>query len=262
MPFGYAHIVQVLVDVVSWLYPIMAYSSGIPWHLGIIGIMFVTMTYQGLFDLAKRFLDPFHNESFWNGHDPIQVDTLIAETNAGSRRWMFGLEDMPIPLNIIQDGGSDLDCFVLPDEGYTEEEIAQREAEKAEQREVEKAEQKEALSQQVVIVDEDTFEDEQQAFQEEFEETQAILSAPPGYDFVPGIDDVEDVNDDEECIVLPNASNASTDVSTLYGAPLCSEEDEDVDYQTPSKELFDQFVETAAEEYEEAIRREEIKQDV
>ena len=67
-------------------------------------------------------------QSFWSGFDPIRVDTLIAETNSGSLRWMEGLEDMPIPLRSIQEGGSNLDLFVLPDEGISVEEVAQIEA--------------------------------------------------------------------------------------------------------------------------------------
>jgi hypothetical protein len=47
------------------------------------------------------------------------VDTIIAETNAGSVRWKDGLEHMPIPLVTIQDGGTNLDQFVLPDEGIS-----------------------------------------------------------------------------------------------------------------------------------------------
>ena len=54
MPFSYAHIVQVLVDLVTWLYPVMAVSSGLSFQIGILGVIFLTMTYQGLFDLAKR----------------------------------------------------------------------------------------------------------------------------------------------------------------------------------------------------------------
>ena len=206
--------------------------------------MFMTMTYQGLFDLSKRFLDPFHNEGFWNGHDPIRVDTLIAETNAGSRRWMFGLESMPIPLDIIQDGGNDLDHFILPDEGYTVEEAAEIEAiEEEKMREME-------FSTGVGSADEDKlFEDEQLTFQEEFEETQAIMSAPPGADFVPGIDDV----DEEECFMegVGDEEEASSDE-----AEPCEQVDENKsDEAQPPIEVYDTYMETATEEYEEALRR-------
>lgn len=234
LQFGYVHIVQVLVNLVSWLYPLMAFSSGLSLQIGVLGVIFITMTYQGLFDLAKRFLDPFHNESFWNGFDPIRVDTLIAETNAGSRRWMLGLEDMPIPMNVIQEGGSDLDLFILPDEGRTAEEVSEMEA---------MLEEKETQSsQQIGIVDEEKLEEEQQTFQEEFEETQAIMSAPPGADFVPGLEE------DEECMVLPEATDT--------GLPLCEPEEESDDQQPPNA-VFDQYLETLTEEYEDALRREE-----
>jgi len=169
------------------------------------------------------------------------VDTLIAETNAGSRRWMSGLEDMPIPLNVIQDGGSALDLFVLPDDGLTSEEVAQMEA-------MEEAEDFSARlesPEQIPIVDEDEVGDEQQTFQDEFEETQAILSAPPGADFVPGIDDMEY---EEECVPGANEDYCEPEESDDYN-----------DYGTnPPSKVFDQYLETLTEEYEDTIRKYEI----
>ena len=40
MPFSYAHIVQVLVDLVTWLYPVMAVSSGLSFQIGILGVIY------------------------------------------------------------------------------------------------------------------------------------------------------------------------------------------------------------------------------
>ena len=39
MPFAYAHIVQVLVDAVLWMYPLMIFSSGMDmsFHMGVCG---------------------------------------------------------------------------------------------------------------------------------------------------------------------------------------------------------------------------------
>lgn len=180
MPFAYAHIVQVLVDAILWLYPVMAYSSGMSFQLGLVGSIFLTTCYQGLFDLAKQFLDPFHNENFWQGDDPLVVDTLIAETNAGSVRWMNALETMPIPYQSIRRGY--LDEYILPEEGYTPAEAARMEAEKLE----------EAANMTQTL----TFEDYQkrsaeliESAEDELAETQAIMNAPPGLDFVPGLDD-------------------------------------------------------------------------
>ena len=39
-------------------YPFMALSSGMAWYIGVLGTGLLTMFYQGLFDLAKQFLDP------------------------------------------------------------------------------------------------------------------------------------------------------------------------------------------------------------
>jgi hypothetical protein len=214
LPFAYVHIVQVLVDAVLWSYPIVAFSSGLSFQMGVAGSMLLTTTYQGLFDLAKRFLDPFHNENFWKGDDPIMVSTLIAETNAGSLRWMYGLEDMPLSMAMIKAG--DIDDYVLPDEGYTVEEAALREEEGEEE--------------SPEVEDEDTLE-------EEFEQAKAILNAPPGYEFVPGLDDMESIvngTGTDELIDIEESSQAQ-------------QEDE---YIQPNMKMYEQFVETAAEEYE------------
>ena len=85
MPLAYAHIVQVLVDIILWMYPWMGYASGMSPLIAIIGTGLLTVSYQGLFDLAKQFLDPYDNESYGKGEDPLVVDTLIAETNAGRK---------------------------------------------------------------------------------------------------------------------------------------------------------------------------------
>ncbi|KAL7550581.1 hypothetical protein ACHAWF_015292 [Thalassiosira exigua] len=241
LPFGYAHIVQVLVDMVCWMYPIMAYSSGTSFQVGMLGTVFLTIAFQGLFDLSKRFLDPFHNENFWTGHDPIRVDTLIAETNAGSRRWMFGLDNMPIPLDAIQNGGDGLDIFLLPDEGYTVDDVAQMEAVEAEE--------KEEYDSSLLSFEEERVDDKQQSYEEEFVETQAIMSAPPGADFVPGIDDVmENYEEEEECTMFPGIDDSLPPCEELVGAG---------DNEQPPKQAFDAYLEAASEEYEEALRRDE-----
>ena len=118
MPFAYVHLVQVLIDTVLSLYPLMLFSKGVDvsFHLGICGSLMLTSSYQGLFDLAKQLLDPFHNENFWQGQDALVVNTLIAETNAGSMRWMYCLDEMPISYESIRKGK--LDDFILPEEDF------------------------------------------------------------------------------------------------------------------------------------------------
>jgi hypothetical protein len=76
------------------------------------------------FDLAKQLLDPYENENFGKGEDPFVVDTLIAETNAGSIRWMNGLDKFPIPNQYILDGN--LSNYILPIQGYSAEEATLR----------------------------------------------------------------------------------------------------------------------------------------
>lgn len=182
MPFKYAHVVQVLVDATLWSYPFMIFSLGTNLLLGVAGTLALTTCYQGLFDLAKQFLDPFHNENFWSGNDALVVDTLIAETNANSVRWMNCIESMPITVREIATGS--LDEYILPTDGYTVEEAAQNEAIKRQE-----AERKEKLS---TIVSTPTTEESIALLEDtenELEETVAILNAQPGLDFVPGLDD-------------------------------------------------------------------------
>ena len=128
MPLAYAHIVQVLVDLILWMYPVMALSSGMSPFLAIIGTGLLTVSYQGLFDLAKQFLDPYDNENYGKGEDPLCVDTLIAETNAGSVRWMYGFEQLPFSAQRLKDG--ELYDNLLPVRGYSVDELAQMEEER------------------------------------------------------------------------------------------------------------------------------------
>jgi len=130
MPLAYAHIVQVLVDLILWMFPFMAFSTGTSPLLVVVGTGLLTMSYQGLFDLAKQFLDPYDNESYGRGEDPLCVDTLIAETNAGSIRWLYGFEELPFSAQRLADG--ELYEYLLPVRGYSIKELEQMEEEKVE----------------------------------------------------------------------------------------------------------------------------------
>jgi hypothetical protein len=128
MPLAYAHIVQVLVDLILWMFPFMAFSIDMSPLLVVVGSGLLTISYQGLFDLAKQFLDPYDNESYGRGEDPLCVDTLIAETNAGSIRWLYGFEELPFSAQRLNDG--ELYDYLLPVRGYSVEELDQMEEEK------------------------------------------------------------------------------------------------------------------------------------
>ncbi len=54
----------------------------------------LTFFFQGLFNLAKAFYDPFANDLALDS-DYLVIDTLISETNAGSRRWLHGAARLP-----------------------------------------------------------------------------------------------------------------------------------------------------------------------
>jgi len=192
MPFAYVHLVQVLTDAVLSLYPLMLFSNGmdISFQLGICGSLMLTSSYRGLFDLAKQLLDPFHNESFWKGQDALAVNTLIAETNAGSMRWTYCLDEYPISYESMKTGK--LDDFMLPDEGFTKE-VADETFEAQQEEKRAKREQKKLALQRIPSKSESAKEsyanlvEELEAVQEELEKTRLILNAPPGSDFVPGI---------------------------------------------------------------------------
>ena len=132
MPLAYAHIVQVLLDVVLWMYPFMALSTGMAWHTGIVGTGLLTIFYQGLFDLAKQFLDPYDNENYGKGDDPLMIDTLIAETNAGSVRWMNSFQQQPWNRQLLNDG--EMYDSILPLRGYSVEELMEKEAQEEQER--------------------------------------------------------------------------------------------------------------------------------
>ena len=207
MPFAYAHIVQVLVDSMLWLYPLGSVSSGFSFQIGVIGTIVLTMSYQGLFNLAKRLLDPFYNENFWNGDDALVVDTLIAETNAGSVRWINGLEELPLTADDLASG--DLDEFVLPNEGYTVKEAKEMQEKAIKEAAAEQPVPKERLS-PAEIVQKAT--EVLEAAVEEYEETRLILNAPPASDFVPGLDDGDNTFDEMTSTALsPSNSTLPSD---------------------------------------------------
>eukprot|EP00590_Aulacoseira_subarctica_P006176 CAMPEP_0172420798 /NCGR_PEP_ID=MMETSP1064-20121228/7132_1 /TAXON_ID=202472 /ORGANISM="Aulacoseira subarctica , Strain CCAP 1002/5" /LENGTH=788 /DNA_ID=CAMNT_0013160915 /DNA_START=287 /DNA_END=2653 /DNA_ORIENTATION=+ len=151
MPLAYAHIVQVLVDVILWMYPITAFVSGINPVLSVVGTGLMTMFYQGLFDLAKQFLDPYDNENYGKGDDPLCVDTLVAETNAGSLRWMYGFEDQPFDSDRLREG--EMSDLILPAKGYSTAVLLEREKEVDTNKEREEKERKEREARIQKIID-------------------------------------------------------------------------------------------------------------
>ncbi|KAL7520735.1 hypothetical protein ACHAWX_005445 [Stephanocyclus meneghinianus] len=166
MPLAYAHIVQVLLDVVLWMYPFMALSTGMAWYIGVLGTLLLTMFYQGLFDLAKQFLDPYDNENYGKGDDPLVVDTLIAETNAGSVRWLNSFQQQPWNKQLLKDG--EMYDSLLPLRGYSVEELMEKEV----QEEVERREKERVLQEKKKREEENERERARQLLLENFEHIQ------------------------------------------------------------------------------------------
>ena len=246
MSFGYAHIVQILVDVTLWMYPIMAFASNDwPLAMGLLGSGFLTICYQGLFDLAKRFLDPFHNENFWLGDDALVVDTLIAETNAGSLRVVYGLDEMPISYQTIKTGN--FSNYLLPNEGYTVEEAHRIKLAKQAQ---EAATAAPLTPQQY----EERATEMLEAAKQEYEETKLIMETPAGFEFVPGLDD------EGESLAYLNRN-----MTEMSGGPMMTDGDDHHDDDdgrhedfldgTP-EERYDDFIEAVKEDYKSVIQGE------
>jgi hypothetical protein len=194
-----------------------------------------------VFDLAKQFLDPFHNENFWAGDDPLMVDTLIAETNALSLRWMYGLDEMPVSFHCYKEEGGFQD-FILPDEGYTLKEVGQMEEERIRQASAE-SESIEALPDKEY---EETVALRKAAKERELEETKLILNAPPGADFVPGLDDDDEDEYDDEF----GEMDAVTEPRSVFS----SRNDTNDGMQN-----FENFLEAVEDEIEEAELMEEVR---
>lgn len=104
---------------------------------------------------------------------------------------MFALDEMPIAYRNFQRG--DLEEYILPDEGISKEEADlaenQRNEKKRREREFQKMASERSRSEAARQYYKDKAAEELETLKEEFENTKLILNAPPGSDFVPGLDD-------------------------------------------------------------------------
>ena len=87
MPMAYVHFVQVLVDVLCLMAPFALFPRA-----GLLTVFLaatVCLFFEGLVELCKTFLDPFGNRRVSNAdfRADVQVDVLIAESNAGLTMW-------------------------------------------------------------------------------------------------------------------------------------------------------------------------------
>jgi hypothetical protein len=119
---------------------------------------------------------------------------------------------MPIPAQSFT-RINQLDKYILPDEGYTKQEAAEMIAAQEWAREAEKEVTKKKMTRTEF---EQKATEIYEAAEDEYEETQRILNAPPGSDFVPGLDDngeslsfFNPLSDEKEEIVLVAAAEES-----------------------------------------------------
>ena len=96
IPLAYAQFVQIIVDIFLALAPFALYSELGIWSVFAVGVL--NIFFSGMNDLAKILLDPLDNcdESFYkNSSVNMDVGVLIRKGNAGTTRWMNGLEELP-----------------------------------------------------------------------------------------------------------------------------------------------------------------------
>ena len=230
MPLAYAHIVQVLVDVVLWLYPVMAFGAGMGVTLGVLGCGLLTLFYQGIFDLAKQFLDPYDNENYGAGDDPLVVDTLIAESNAGSVRWVNSFMVQPWHTGDLQNGN--LDSYMRPERGYSVKELEEKDLEEKEELRVRASIEKEAkeVEQEAKFVQEVVFSGEDIAMVD--------------------YDSVDDADDSEEDVSPPDDSKKLSQQLAESVSSLIDAGDEQIINELP--EALDAFSKKAEEALETA----------
>lgn len=257
MPLAYAHIVQVLVDLILWMFPIMAFATGMSPLLVVFGTGLLTMSYQGLFDLAKQFLDPYDNENYGRGEDPLSVDTLIAETNAGSVRWLYGFEELPFSAQRLNDG--ELYEYLLPVRGYSVEELDEMERERVEREkqleEQRKREDEEAAAEAERLRkeeeeekerEEQELEDDVQAIElveeqigvetEEVEENSTIAES---LEALEALEDLEKVTQ-----LLVNDDDSSTEIADVNGNATTSEGEQEAIEEESNETQLENEVET------------------
>mmetsp|Transcript_15185 Transcript_15185/g.20359 ORF Transcript_15185/g.20359 Transcript_15185/m.20359 type:complete len:103 (-) Transcript_15185:197-505(-) len=94
MPLARAHFTQMLVTSFLVLTPFATFSE--MGYLSPLATFIVTLFFQGLLNLSKLFLDPFDNsKAHCQQVDPVQVNTLIQESNIDSIQFWRGLVNLP-----------------------------------------------------------------------------------------------------------------------------------------------------------------------
>jgi len=95
MPLSYVHFTHFLVDSLLLLAPFALYPKMGVFSIFVTGV--ITLFYRGLLELSKSLLDPFGNKRVSDKYfaADINIDVLIAESNAGSLLFAQGASALP-----------------------------------------------------------------------------------------------------------------------------------------------------------------------
>ena len=93
MSLAYAHLVQMLVDVLLITSPFAVYAQQGIWAILTVGVL--TVFYAGVLDLSKMYLDPLDNDGLYDDSVNMDLGVLMNEMNLGAAEWKKGAMFVP-----------------------------------------------------------------------------------------------------------------------------------------------------------------------
>jgi hypothetical protein len=93
MSLAYAHLVQMLVDVLLITSPFALYAQQGIWAMLTVGVL--TVFYAGVLDLSKMYLDPLDNDGLYDDSVNMDLGVLMNEMNLGAAEWKKGAMFVP-----------------------------------------------------------------------------------------------------------------------------------------------------------------------
>ena len=93
MSLAYAHLVQMLVDVLLITSPFALYAQQGIWAIFTVGVL--TVFYAGVLDLSKMYLDPLDNDGLYDDSVNMDLGVLMNEMNLGAAEWKKGAMFVP-----------------------------------------------------------------------------------------------------------------------------------------------------------------------
>lgn len=93
MSLAYAHLVQMLVDVLLITSPFALYAQQGIWAILTVGVL--TVFYAGVLDLSKMYLDPLDNDGLYDDSVNMDLGVLMNEMNVGAAEWKKGAMFVP-----------------------------------------------------------------------------------------------------------------------------------------------------------------------